>query len=157
MEETDELEGQTSALDLPEVVGYDLKALGQMGADAYYEAIQNAANGTARSAQAQDHRMGVSNLGHCRQYAKLLIEQTPFSDTRDKTAAFFGTVAGDAIEAQLFKDHPEWLIEDECEFPFKDTDGNGNEVTRKIPAHTDVVIPHWAGVSYEQWLASKQQ
>lgn len=149
MEETDELEGQTSALDLPEVRGFDLVKLGTMGADAYYEAIQNAANGTARSAQSHDHRMGVSNLGHCRQYAKLLIEQTPFSDERDKTAAFFGTVAGDAIEAQLKKDHPGWIIQDECEFPFRDGD-----TIRTLPGHTDVVIPASEGVSYDEWLAS---
>ena len=151
MEETDELEGQTS-IEIPAPAGYDLKALGEMGADAYYEAIQNAANGTARSAQAQDHRMGVSNLGHCRQYAKLLIEQTPFSDVRDKTAAFFGTVAGDAIEAQLFKDHPGWIIQDECEFPFTDGD-----TTRTLPGHCDVVIPASEGVSYEEYMASREE
>jgi hypothetical protein len=92
--------------------GIDLEAYGRTAAQAFYDAIQNASNGTERSKQQQDMFIGVSTLGHCKQYAALMMKQTPFSDERDKTAAFFGTVAGDAIEAQLKKDHPEWLIQE---------------------------------------------
>lgn len=111
----------------------DLVKIGEIAARAIYDSIQNASNGTERSKQQQDHFIGVSNLGHCRQYAKLLMTQTPFSDERDKTAAFFGTVAGDAIEQQLRKDHPDWLIQQKLVFPIP----SGGE----IPGTCDILIP----------------
>lgn len=97
-----------------------------------YDAIQNASNGTDRSKQQQDFYIGVSNLGHCKQYAKLLMTQTPFSDERDKTPAFFGSVSGDAIEAQLRLDHPDWLIQGNATFHLP----SGGEVG----GHFDVVV-----------------
>lgn len=124
----------------------DLKALGEGGAKAYYSAIQNATNNTARSRQQQEFKLGVSNLGHCRQYAKLMTENVPFSDEVDKTASFFGTVAGDAIEAQLKIDHPDWIIQRRVEVTFP----NGT----MVPGTADVVIPAEVGVSYEEFLAT---
>jgi hypothetical protein len=111
----------------------DLSKLGEVAAQAFYTAIQNASNNTARSKQQQDFFIGVSNLGHCRQYAALMMKQVPFSDVRDKTAAFFGTVAGAAIEAQLKIDHPGWLFQQDLTFPLP----SGGE----IPSHPDVIIP----------------
>jgi hypothetical protein len=122
--------------------GLDLNLLAQAGATAFYDAIQNAANGTARSQQQREFRLGISNLGHCRQYAKLMTEEVPFSDERDKTAAFFGTVAGDAIEQQLKKEHPDWLIQDRVMF-------------HGVPGTCDVCIPSWAGCSYEEFIESR--
>lgn len=99
-----------------------------------YGAIQAASNNTARTKQQyEEFRLGVSNLGHCRQYAKLLIEQTPFSDQRDSTAAFYGTVIGDAIETRMAIDHPEWLYQHETTFHIP---GGG-----EINGHPDIVIP----------------
>jgi hypothetical protein len=122
----------------------DLELIGSHAADTWYEAVQNAANGTARSKQQQDMFIGISTLGHCRNYAALMLKQTPFSDVRDKTAAFYGTVAGDAIEAQLFIDHPGWKIQEKLVFPIP----SGGE----IPGTGDVVIPWSESVTYEKWL-----
>jgi hypothetical protein len=127
----------------------DLKLIGQAGAKVFYQAVQNAANGTARSKQAQDYRLGVSNLGHCRQFAKYTIEQVPFSDERDKTPAFFGTVAGEAIEAQIKLDHPGWLTQEKCEVSFP----NG----AVVPGTADIVIPASEGCTYEELVASMQE
>jgi hypothetical protein len=127
---------------------YDLELLGQGGAKVFYEAIQNASNGTARSKQAQDYRLGVSNLGHCRQYAKYMIEQVPFSDVRDTTPAFFGTVAGEAIEAQIKLDHPDWLTQEKCVVRLPND--------AEIPGTADVVIPASAGCTYDEFVASMQ-
>lgn len=113
--------------------GIDLQWLGRVAAQAFHDAIQNASNNTARSQQQQDFMLGVSNLGHCKQYAALMMKQTPFSDVRDKTAAFFGTVAGAAIEAQLKIDHPDWRFQDDLFFPLPSGGGIG--------AHPDVIIP----------------
>jgi hypothetical protein len=114
-------------------VGIDLVAVGEAAAQAFYTAIQNASNSTARSMQQQGHMLGVSNLGHCRNYAALMMKQVPFSDKRDKTAAFFGTVAGAAIEAQLKLDHPDWKFQEDLFFPLPS--GGGTD------AHPDIVIP----------------
>jgi hypothetical protein len=116
-----------------EHAGIDLKKVGEAAAMAFHDAIQHASNSTARSQQQQDFMLGVSNLGHCRNYAALMMKQTPFSDKRDKTAAFFGTVAGAAIEAQLLIDHPGWLFQEDLWFPLPSGGGTG--------AHPDIVIP----------------
>jgi len=111
-----------------------------------YGAIQNASNNTARSQQQQDFRLGMSNLGHCRQYATLLTKQVPMSDITDKTAAFIGTVLGGAIEAQLQLEHPDWLFQTEGIY----TIPSGGEVA----CHPDIVIPASAGASIEEFMAS---
>jgi hypothetical protein len=114
----------------------DLSKAAEAAAMAFHDAIQNASNSTDRSKQQQDFMLGVSNLGHCKQYAALMMKQTPFSDVRDKTAAFFGTVAGAAIEAQLKIDHPGWLFQQDLFFPLPS--GGGTD------AHPDIIIPYAA-------------
>lgn len=112
----------------------EMDELESAASELVYQTIQNAAMGTERTKQQyEEYRLGVSNLGHCRQYAKLLIEQTPFTDERDKTAAWVGTVLGDAIENQLAVEHPEWLFQHEVVFPIP----SGGEVN----AHPDIVVP----------------
>lgn len=98
-----------------------------------YGAIQDATNSTARSKQQQEFRLGVSNIGHCRQYAKYITEQRAFTDVRDKTAAFYGTVLGDAIESQIAKSHPDWLTQHETVFHIP----SGGEIL----GHADLIIP----------------
>ena len=131
----------------------DLEAYGQHAAKTFYSAIQNAANGTERSKQQQDMYIGISTLGHCRNYAALMMKQTPFSDERDKTAAFFGSVAGDAIEAQLRLDHPEWMIQQKLTFPVQAELFDGGEVD----GTTDILIPWDASVSVEEWQATQAE
>lgn len=128
----------------------DLAKYGQHAAKAFYRAIQNAANGTERSKQQQDMYIGISTLGHCRQYAALMMKQTPFSDERDKTAAFFGTIAGDAIEAQLKVDHPSWRIQEALAFPVEAELMQGGEV----PGTTDILIPWEGSATVEEWEAN---
>lgn len=125
----------------------DLVKYGRHAADTVYAAIQNAANGTERSKQQQDMYIGMSTLGHCRQYAALMMKQTPFSDVRDKTAAFFGTVAGDAIEAQLKLDHPNWLIQEKLSFPVEAELMSGGV----IAGTTDILIPWEGSATVEEW------
>ncbi|ALY10846.1 hypothetical protein WILDE_62 [Arthrobacter phage Wilde] len=101
-----------------------------------YDAIQAASNGTDRSEQQREFKLGASNIGHCRQHAVLMIRQTPPSDERDVTAAFIGTVLGDAIEKQLKVMHPNLLVQEEGHSTF--LSGGG------VDTHADLVIP-WEG------------
>jgi len=111
----------------------DLQEVGKAAAQAFHDAIQNASNNTARSQQQHDFMLGVSNLGHCKNYAALMMKQVPFSDERDKTPAFFGTVAGAAIEAQLKIDHPGWIFQESLFFPLPSGGG--------VDSHPDIIIP----------------
>lgn len=143
---TESVEEDYEPFPFPEEPGHnlDLKKLAEAGANTYYSAIQNASNNTERSKKQADFKIGISTLGHCRQYARLMLAETPFSNEVDKTAAFFGTVAGDAIEAQLKIDHPDWLIQKSVTLTLP----NGLEV----PGTSDVVIPKEVGVTYEEFL-----
>jgi hypothetical protein len=134
--------------DTDPAAGLDLEAYAQAASGAVYGAIQNASNSTARSKQQQDMFIGISTLGHCKQYAALMMKQTPFSDERDKTAAFFGTVAGDAIEAQLRIDYPHWRIQEKLEFQIP----SGG----MIPGTADVIIPWEGSATIEQWKATQE-
>lgn len=78
-------------------------------------AIQTASNSTDRSEQQQSYVLGMSDLGHCREYARRMIEQIPFTDERDKTPAFIGSILGGAIEAAIARVDPNsgWVFQDE--------------------------------------------
>ena len=125
----------TDLIDILPVVTEEERPMSEIEAaasKAVHDAVQNASNGTARSQQAQDMFIGISTLGHCKQFANLMMKQTPFSDERDKTPAFFGTVSGDAIEKQIKIDHPDWLIQQMVEFHLP----SGGSV----PGHFDIVV-----------------
>jgi hypothetical protein len=128
------------------VVDHEMDAFERRAAKVVADTIQNAANGTDRSAQAAEFRLGMSNIGHCQQAAVYMIKQTPASDERKKTAAFFGTVAGEAIEQRMKIDHPDWLFQAEGVFPIP----SGGE----LGCHVDIVVPARAAVSVEQFEAN---
>lgn len=64
--------------------------------------ITEAMTGSARSAHSAARRLGISDLGSCREKARLTIENTPYTDEQDNyQAAFNGTAIGDLIEQHL--------------------------------------------------------
>lgn len=111
----------------------ELLRLAERASATVYQSIQNASNQTARSQQQQDHFIGISNLGHCREYARLMLLQTPFSDERNKNAAFIGTVLGDRIEDQLVTDRPD-LFAKQVKIVLKLPSGG------EIPGTADLVV-----------------
>lgn len=102
-------------------------------ADLWVEAIQEATTSTERALQQADFRLGMSDLGHCHEYARRMIKQEPFSDERDKTAAFLGSVIGEGVESALHRKHPDWLFQQEI----VTTLPSG----LRIPGHPDVIDP----------------
>ena len=147
----DEYQDPFALPDDPEI-GLDLEVYGQVAAQAFYDGIQNASNSTARSKQQQDMYLGISSLGHCKQYAALMMKQTPFSDDRDKTAAFFGTVAGEAIEKQLQIDHPHWRTQVKLEMPLDQLTAIAGELG--VPGTCDVLVPWEGSATVEEFNAS---
>lgn len=128
------------------VIEHEMNAYEQSDADELYGAIQNASNGTARSAQQQANVLGMSNIGHCRQYAVLMARETVPTNVTDKTAAFIGTVLGEAIEKQMKVEHPNWKFQTEGVFKIP----SGGE----LGTHPDVVIPASEGVTPEEFIAN---
>jgi hypothetical protein len=136
-------------MEYSKVIEHTMDAFEEAAAKVVADTIQNAANGTARSGQAREFRLGMSNIGHCQQAAVYMIKQTPPSDERKKTAAFFGTVAGEAIEKQMKLDHPDWLFQAEGVFPIP----SGGE----LGCHVDIVVPNRGSVSVQDFLANAEQ
>lgn len=126
-----------------------LESYGKQAAGAVYDSIQNASDATARSRQARSRVIGVSNIGHCREYMRMVILDTPDTEVRDKTAAFMGTVTGEAIEAQIKIDHPNWLTQVQLFFPL----GEGGTVK----GHADVIIPASEGCTVEEYRESLEE
>lgn len=136
-------------MEYSKVLEHSMDAFERHAAATVYQAIQDASNGTERSKQQQDFRLGMSNIGHCQHAAVLMTRQTPETDVRDKSAAFFGTVAGAAIEAQMKLDHPGWQFQSDAVFKIP----SGGE----LGCHPDIVIPATEGVTPEEFLASKAE
>lgn len=135
-------------MEYSKVIEHEMDAFERYAAKVVADSIQNAANGTARSAQAAEYRLGMSNIGHCQQAAVFMIKQTPASDERKKTAAFFGTVAGEAIERQMKLDHPNWLFQAEGIFPIP----SGGE----LGCHVDIVTPYRDSVDMHEFVARRE-
>lgn len=117
--------------------------------DFIHDTIQHASNNTDRSKQQQDFRLGASNIGHCRQHAVYLIRQEEPTDVRDKSAAFYGTVAGDAIEQHIAKIDKRWIIQPEGFSKFLSGGGVGT--------HADLVMPWKNSVTVEQFEARQKE
>lgn len=133
-------------MEYSKVIEHTMDDYDRTSANEAYQAIQDASNGTDRSKQQQNFRLGMSNIGHCQQASLYMIKQTPPSDIRDKSAAFFGTVAGEAIEKQMKQTHPDWLFQQDLVFAIP----SGGE----IGGHPDIVRPADACVDvdeFESW------
>ena len=132
-------------MEYSKVIDHDMDDFDRASAVEVYQCIQDASNGTERSAQQQAFRLGASNIGHCQQAAVFMIRQTPPTDERDKSAAFFGTVAGDAIEKQMKRRHPDWLFQTDLVFNIP----SGGD----LGAHADIIRPADACVEVEEFEA----
>lgn len=131
------IENLTEHLETPEEpTEEELAEIGKAFSGLVHQSIQNATDRTDRSQQQANFKIGVSNLGHCRNYAALMIKETPFSDVVDKSAAFFGTVTSAPIEEQIKKDFPDFIIQEELVMELI----SGGSVL----GHSDIIVPHWA-------------
>lgn len=100
------------------------------------DAIQEWTTETDRSKQAQDIKIGVSDLGFCserlrRQLAGMTAEQT------DMLKAFLGTAIGDYVERAVYERlWPHAIIQSEVVITLV-----GDQGTYTIPGHPDIVVP----------------
>lgn len=60
-----------------------------------------------RSEWTKGHRIGASDIGHCREYLRRVISQQPFTDEQDNyAAAFMGTAVGALAEEAMTNFYP---------------------------------------------------
>lgn len=80
------------------------------------EAVRAHSTGSLRSLQQQEHLIGMSELGACRNYLRHMVIQTPYDDNEDdiKWPAFIGTALGDRLE-QAIADSFEYLVQQTVE------------------------------------------
>ena len=93
---------------------------------------------SSRSMQADQGRLGPSDIGFCRQKAALMTRGVPVTDSTPKWAAGVGTALHNYIETAIKEMFPDWLV----------GSIDGTRVTATLPSgaeisgHPDIVIPH---------------
>lgn len=92
---------------------------------------------SSRSMQADQGRLGPSDIGFCRQKAALMTRGIPATDSTPKWAAAVGTALHNYIEAAIKEMFPNWIL----------GSVDGIRVTATLPSgaeisgHPDIVIP----------------
>lgn len=98
------------------------------------DAIRAHSMGTDRAAQQAEHRIGASEIGHCRAYLAWMTLGIEYDESDDpKWEAFIGTAIGDRIEDAYIAEHPNALKQAsfDCTLP------SG----KVIPCHPDLLDP----------------
>lgn len=99
-----------------------------------YQAIQDHSNGTDRSRQAGEWKVGVSDLGHCSERVRRMLMQQDPEDT-DVLAAFIGSAIGrDVEEAVAARWGDKVILQPEVVLTLK-----GEQRTYNLPGHPDIV------------------
>lgn len=106
--------------------------------------IAEASQNTERSLYAAERKIGVSDIGGCREYARRLITDEPFTDPRDSfMPAFMGTAFGREFETVFKQRWPEAETQLSIVVPLKiEVVGEDGPVTLELhlPGHPDVVV-----------------
>lgn len=94
-----------------------------------------------RSQQTQDRRLGVSDVGHCREYARRLVVGEPFTDQPDSSQARAGTYFHAGVLAARQQRKPYLRTEVEVHVPLPNGVtllGHADEVDVTEPSVTDL-------------------
>lgn len=105
-------------------------------AKSIYGALQESMHSSDRSQQAQQFRVGVSDLGYCSErLRRFLAKQTP--DETDMLAAFIGTWMGEGVERAVVRHlWPDAIIQQDVLISLE-----GDQGTYMIPGHPDIICP----------------
>lgn len=104
-------------------------------AEELYAAIQRYTTGDARSQQAREFKVGVSDLGWCSERLRRMLNQENPDDT-DMLPAFIGTAIGDHLEKAVAAAWPEALIQPPVTLTLDTDQGHF-----QIPGRPDIVHP----------------
>jgi hypothetical protein len=90
-----------------------------------------------RSMQADEGRLGPSDIGFCRQKAALMVKGVEPTDSTPKWAAAVGTAVHNYVEAAIKEMFPDWLVGSIDKVRVTATLPSGAEIS----GHPDIVIP----------------
>jgi hypothetical protein len=107
----------------------------QQLADMVYKSMQDFSNNSARGQQAQEFRVGISDLGYCSERTRRMLDQQVPEET-DMLKAFIGTAIGDHVEQAVVKAFPTAISQAEVSLPLTVGDRTFN-----VPGHPDLVLP----------------
>jgi PD-(D/E)XK nuclease superfamily len=105
--------------------------------EALFGLIDEAMDNSARSLYAQGKKVGVSDIGGCREYVRRLIADEDFTDPRKAfMAAFMGTAFGDHFERAYLQRHPNAIVQADVvvTLPLEGFEFN-------LPGHPDIIDP----------------
>lgn len=102
-------------------------------ADTVYEAMMESMRMSDRSAQAQEFRVGISDLGYCSERLRRFLDRQVPDDT-DMLAAWLGTWLGAGVEQSFKTAYPEAVIQSEVTITL-----HGETNTYTIPGHPDII------------------
>lgn len=103
--------------------------------------IRNAMLNSERSRWAAEHKIGVSDVGHCREYVRrVLIQEEAQENDSAVMPAFVGTALGDLLERHTKEAIPEALIQQEVTVHMRVGDYQLN-----LPGHPDIILPRGYG------------
>lgn len=104
-------------------------------ASTIYAAMMRSMHESDRSQQAQEFRVGVSDLGYCSERLRRFLDrQVP--DEIDMLPAFHGTWLGEGIERAIKAAYPKATIQAEVTLNL-----TGQTTQYSIPGHVDVLFP----------------
>jgi len=90
-----------------------------------------------RSMQADEGRLGPSDIGFCRQKAALMVKGVDATDAPPKWAAAVGTAVHNYVEAAIKGMFPDWLLGSIDDLSVTATLPSGAQIS----GHPDIVIP----------------
>lgn len=107
-----------------------------------HDLIVNAMTNSERSRWAKDHKIGVSDIGHCREFVRrvLLQEGNPGAETNAAMAAFVGTAVGDLIERTMAQEDEHVITQPSVTVRLSVGDYQLN-----LPGHPDLILPRGHG------------
>lgn len=100
-------------------------------------ALTSYMDNSPRSLQADEGRLGPSDIGFCRQKAALMVKGVEPTDSNPKWAAAVGTAIHNYVEAAIKEMFPDWLVGSIDKVRVTATLPSGAEIS----GHPDVVIP----------------
>lgn len=104
-------------------------------ATSIYDALMDSMRESDRSKQAQQFRVGVSDLGFCSERLRRFLAREEEGDT-DMLAAFIGTWVGTGVEEAVAKKFPGAITQAEVVIELQ-----GDQGTYSIPGHPDIILP----------------
>jgi hypothetical protein len=100
-------------------------------------ALTSFMDNSPRSMQADEGRLGPSDIGFCRQKAALMVKGVEPTDSTPKWAAAVGTAVHNYVEAAIKGMFPDWLLGSIDNLSVTATLPSGAQIS----GHPDIVIP----------------